>query len=102
MSLEASIKRIIKTGKIEIGSNKTIDNLKKRKAKAVVITENTPKRIKEDILHHAKIAGIPVITFKGTPIRLGEICGKPFIVAAISIINTGDVKLKELTEENKS
>ncbi len=101
MSLETKIKRIIKTGKIEIGSNKAIDNLKKGKAKAVIITENTPKKIKEDINYYAKMAKTPIVTFKGTPIKLGEVCGKPFVIAAISIIDTGGIKLKELTEEEK-
>ena len=101
MELTQALKRIMATGKIQYGTNSTIENIKNGKAKAVVIAKNTPKDIKEDIQNYAKNANIPVITSNETSLNLGEICGKPFLITALAVINPGDVKIKELTEETQ-
>ncbi len=101
MTLEAKIKRIIKTGKVELGTEKTLKNIINKKVKAVVIAENIPLDKKELIEKYAKLNEIPVVTFKGSSLELGTVCGKPFLVASLSIIDNGDVKLKELTEEQE-
>lgn len=98
MELVQAIKRIIATGKMEIGTNKTIDSIREGKAKAVIIAENTPRDIKQDIVQYAKLEEIPVVVFNNTSLILGEICGKPFVITAIAVTNPGDIKIKQLTE----
>jgi len=101
MDITQGLKRIIATGKIEYGTKTTIENIQNGKAKAVILAENTPKEIKEDITNYTKNSNIPIIPFNGTSLNLGEICGKPFLITSIAIINTGDVKIKELIEEKQ-
>ena len=101
MNLNASIKRIIKTGKIEYGTKKAIEYTLNGKAKLIITAENCPKEIKEDIMHYTKQAKITQIEFKGTALDLGEICGKPFLVANLTVLDTGDVDIKNITEEKE-
>ncbi|MFH0986900.1 MAG: 50S ribosomal protein L30e [Candidatus Micrarchaeota archaeon] len=99
MDIITGLKRVLKTGKIEIGMNKTANLVKNGKAKVVIISENCPKTSREDIMHYAEISGTPIVEFRGTSLELGEICGKPFVVSGIAVTDCGDVKVKELTGE---
>ena len=99
MDLTSGIKRIIATGKIEYGTNSTLDHIRSGKAKAVIIAENTPESFKSDIEQYSRIAGVPMLVFRGTSLELGQVCGKPFVIRSIAILNMGDVKIKELLEE---
>ncbi len=101
MDIIAAIKRILKTGKVEYGKNKTINNILTGKAKAVIITSNTPKEAKEDIKNYANQAGVTLIEFPGTSLELGEVCGKPFLVSSLTVLNEGDVDLKSFKTEEK-
>ncbi len=99
MDITTAIKRILKTGKVEYGSKKAIENTLTGKAKAVIIAENCPKNTKEDLETYTKQASIPLIKYPGTALELGEVCGRPHLIASITIINEGDVDIKKLTEE---
>jgi len=98
METDALIKKIIETGKIDFGSNKALKNIKKGKAKAIILSKNCPKKIRQDIEYYAKIEKIPLIVFPGTSLQLGEVCGKPFTISSITITDLGRISLSELTE----
>jgi large subunit ribosomal protein L30e len=96
MDMITALKRIIETGKIERGSEKALDNLASGKAKMVVIALNCPKKLREKIENRAKIDNVPLLVFPGTALQLGEVCGKPFLVASLTVLDAGTVSLKDL------
>jgi len=98
LSFESELRMAIKTGKVRFGSKEAIKALKHGKAKMVIIAANAPKEIKDDILYYAKLSKIPVYIFQGTSVELGTICGKPFMVAAITIYDEGDSRILEFAE----
>ena len=98
-TLENELKVALRTGKVVIGSNKTIKLVKLGKAKLVVIASNTPPSIKRDIKYYAKLSKIPVYEYEGTNMELGAICGKPFSVAALAIIDPGESNILSIIEE---
>ena len=98
MNLITGIKRILKTGKVEYGTKKAIENVLHGNAKLIITSENASKETKEDLIHYAKEAKVPVIEFKGTALELGEVCGKPFLIANLTVLDAGDVDIKNLTE----
>ena len=100
--INAVLKRIIKTGKIEYGTKKTINNIANSKAKLVLIAKNCPKQSKEDIIYYTRIANTPVHNYQGSALELGEACGKPFLIAALTILDPGDVKINQLIKESKA
>ncbi len=92
----------IKTGKVVLGSRRTIKLVKTGKAKAVIIAQNAPPDLREEITYYAKLSGIPVYTFPGTSLELGMACGKPFVVASLAILDPGSSKIIDIITEKSS
>ncbi len=97
--LEGEIKQVLKTGKYILGYRKSIRAIKMGKAKAVVIASKIPKWMEDDVMYYAKLGKIPVIKFKGTSYELGMVCGKPFPVAVMAILDPGTSRITELAGE---
>ena len=92
------IRLAVDSGKTAIGINKVVESIKDDTARLVVVASKNKKDTLQDIAHMAKISNIKVMTFEGTSIELGAVCGKPFSVSALSIIDQGNSKI---LEENK-
>ena len=90
-SLENIIRTIIRTGKVVLGSKSAIKLTKLGKAKAVIIARNAPKNLRSDVEYYAKLSNIPIIEYPGTNMELGAVCGKPFSVAMLTILDLGSV-----------
>ena len=90
----------IKTGKVVLGTRKTLRLVKTGKAKAVVIAANAPPEVREEILYYSKLSGIPVYIYPGTSSELGMACGKPFVVASLAIVDPGSSKIVEIISEH--
>lgn len=97
--LEGEIKQVLKTGKYILGYRKSIRNIKMGKAKAVVIASRIPKWMEDDIMYYARLGEIPVIKFKGTSYELGMVCGKPFPVAVMAVLDPGTSRITDLAGE---
>ena len=71
------IRLAVDSGKTAIGINKVTASIKDNTAKLVIVASKNKKDTLQDIEHIAKISDIRVITFEGTSIELGALCGKP-------------------------
>ncbi len=80
----------VRTGKVVIGSNQTIDAISKGSAKLVVLSSNCPSSIRD------RIKGVPVIGYHGTSVDLGINCGKPFPIATLAILEATESDLAAL------
>ena len=96
MDVERGIRVAVDTGNVTLGSGKTIQALKLGKGKLVIIAENSPKEVTEDVMQYSKLSEIPVYTFQGTSVDLGSVCGKPFTVAAMMVNDPGDSTILEI------
>jgi large subunit ribosomal protein L30e len=91
--LASNIRLAVDSGKTSLGVNGVLDSIRQNWAKMVIITsKNKPDGLQE-ILHVAKIAGIEVVRFDGDSMQLGAVCGKPYSVAALSIIEPGNSEI---------
>ncbi len=97
--LEGEIKQVLKSGKYILGYRKSIRAIKTGKARAVVIASKIPKWMEDDVVYYAKLGDIPVIKFKGTSYELGMVCGKPFPVAVMAILDPGTSRITDLVGE---
>ncbi len=86
----------VSTGRCRIGAKSSIDALRKREAKLIVVAANCPKEEYEDIERYARMSGTKIYRFNGTSWDLGEVIGKPFMVSAIAVIEPGDSKILEM------
>ena len=98
MDIERGIRVAVDTGKVILGSKKTIQAIKFGEGELVVMATNAPKILKEDIERYSKLSNVPVHTFDGSSVELGSICGKPFTVSALMVQEPGDSNILELKE----
>lgn len=96
MDIDRGIRVAVDTGTVTLGSDKSIKNLKLGKGKIVIIAENCPEDVREDVMHYSRLSDIPIYTYKGTSVELGSVCGKPFTVATLIIRDPGDSNILEV------
>jgi large subunit ribosomal protein L30e len=88
--LSNDIRLAVDSGEAAIGVNKAVEALLSNKAKMVIVASKNKGDRLSDIQHLAKISNTRVQVFEGTPMDLGVVCGKPFSVSVLSIINPGN------------
>ncbi|BBL62682.1 LSU ribosomal protein L30E [Methanobrevibacter arboriphilus JCM 13429 = DSM 1125] len=96
MDVDRGIRVAVDTGDVTLGSEKSIQSLKLGKGQLVVVAQNSPNEILEDVEYYSKLSEIPVHTFEGTSVELGSVCGKPFTVATLVINDPGDSTILEI------
>jgi len=96
--IDKAIATAVKTGKVSFGANSAIQNAKTGKAKLIILAANCPKTIKEEIEYYSKLSKVPLMTYKGASMDLAALCGKLFIVSALSIREPGDSEILRVTE----
>jgi large subunit ribosomal protein L30e len=98
MDIERGIRVAVDTGKVILGSNKSIQAIKLGNGELVVMAANAPKTLKDDVEIYSKLSEIPVHIFDGSSVELGSICGKPFTVSVLVVQEPGDSNILELKE----
>ena len=95
MDVDRGIRVAVDTGDVTLGSEKSIQSLKLGKGQLVVVAQNSPKEILEDVEYYANLSEIPFYIYEGTSVELGSVCGKPFTVATLMINDPGDSTILE-------
>jgi large subunit ribosomal protein L30e len=96
--VDKAISTAVKTGRVLFGANNAVKNAKLGRAKIIIVASNCQRKIMDDIMYYSKLSDVPVIIYKGSSIDLGITCGKPFMVSALTIRETGDSDIFTLTE----
>ena len=99
--LSAAIRLTVESGKVGYGSRKGVRALLTGKTKLVVLAQNAPAELSEDVEKFGKLSEIPVVPFPGTSIELGSICGKPFPVLVLAIYEEGVSPILEFGGKEK-
>jgi large subunit ribosomal protein L30e len=87
MDMNRSLRQVVQTGEVHFGVRQAKKALKDRTAQLIVVPENIP----EDILDEMnQVSKVPMVRFSGTNFELGTVCGKPFSVSALTVIEAGD------------
>jgi len=98
IDINKAIATTVKTGKVLFGTNNAIKNAKTGKARLIIIASNCPRKNHEDIEYYCRLSNIPIIVYNGTGIDLGVVCGKSFMVSALTVREPGDSDILKLTE----
>jgi len=98
IDIDKSIASAVKTGKVSFGANSALLNAKTGKAKMIILASNCPKDIKDEIEYYGKISKVPVMTYKGASMDLANVCGKMFIISALSVRESGDSEILKAVE----
>ena len=98
IDVDKALRIAIKSGKIIIGSKRTLEDMKKGRTKLIIIASNTPSEISQDVEYYAKLSRVPIYVYQGSSWDLGSVCGKPFMVSTLAITDPGDSDILKLAE----
>ncbi len=84
MDIERNLKIAIDTGKVVFGAKEAEKAIKNRTAKLVVLANNCPSE------YLKKQPFIRILNFPGDNVALGALCGKPFSISAVAVIDPGE------------
>lgn len=98
MTVDANkeIRRAVDTGKVAFGYKEAQKKMLAGQGEMLIVAKNMPKNEKETIKHTAAVEGKKVYEYSDTGLVLGSICGKPFVVSAMLILEAGKSKVLEL------
>ncbi len=98
VDLARELQTTLRTGKVVIGSRRTIKAVLNGKPKLVIVAANAPTDVRRDLEVYCKLANIPLYVFPGTSWDLGGLCRKPFMVAALAILDPGESSIMDLVK----
>jgi len=101
IDIDKAIATAVKTGKVEFGAKSAIKNAKLGRAKLIILASNCPKNVRADIEYYSKLSKVPIYIYKGTGIDLAAVCGKPFVVSALSIREPGDSEILKIIKSSE-
>lgn len=90
--IRKELKKILNTGKVYYGIKQAKKAIEKGEAKLIIVADNCPE--KEEVQQW----NIPKIMFDGDGMELGALCGKPFNVSVLTIVEEGESKLLRMVE----
>ncbi|NLK26296.1 MAG: 50S ribosomal protein L30e [Euryarchaeota archaeon] len=91
IDLGRAIKAAATTGKVVYGVQQAEKAVRDDLAKMVIVAENCPSKI----LRPGNLP-VKVVGFKGNNMELGALCGKPFSVSALAVIESGTSNILSL------
>ena len=89
----SAIRLTVESGKVGFGSRKAVAD----DVKLLIIAKNAPESIKESISK----SKIPTLEFEGSTMELGAVCGKPFPVSVLSVLDEGNSNILELAKKKQ-
>lgn len=99
MDINRSLRLVVDTGKVQLGTDRSLKTALLGQAKLVVVSRNMSKDHRRDLEHYCRLGAVPVLEFAGTSIELGTVCGKPFPVSALSVLEEGQSDILQAVEK---
>lgn len=98
MAVDANkeIRRAVDTGKVSFGYKTCQKNLLKGEGELVIVSNNMSINEKEKLEQLAKTENKKFFVYQDTGLTLGSICGKPFVVSAMIVLDKGKSKVLEV------
>jgi large subunit ribosomal protein L30e len=98
IDIDKAIATAVKTGKVSFGANSAVQNAIAAKAKLIMLAADCPRTVREDVEYYCKLSNVPLIIYKGSSMDLAAVCGKPFVISALTIREPGDSEILRVTE----
>ena len=98
IDLENALRITLKTGKVIIGSKRSLKAIKQGQIQMIIKSNNCPENISNDIYKYCTQyePKIDIYEFNGSSWDLGFLCGKPYMISILGIISTGDSEIAKL------
>ena len=90
------IRRAVDTGKVAFGYRECQKKILAGVGEMVIVSKNMPKNEKETLKQIVAVEGKKFYEYSETGLVLGSVCGKPFVVSAMLILDAGKSKVLEI------
>ena len=81
-----NIKDLLDTGKIIIGSERTLKMARNGKVKEIYLARNTPEYLKKEVKIIGKALNIKIVELEENSKQIGTKLGKPFTILMFSVL----------------
>jgi len=98
LDIAKSLRTAIRDGKVSIGAKNTLKSIQRGDTQLVVLASNCPQRFRERIISKS----VPMVNLEMNSVELGSICGKPFTISALSVIDAGPSDIMSISEKEIS
>jgi len=98
MSVESNkeIRRAVDTGKVVFGFKQCKKKLLANEGEMLIVSNNIPKNDRETLKQIATVESKKYYEYDGTGLVLGSVCGKPFVISTMLILEAGKSKVLEI------
>ncbi|MDO8339504.1 MAG: 50S ribosomal protein L30e [Candidatus Burarchaeum sp.] len=94
MDIDKVLRTAVESGKVEFGTRSCARAA--GKAKMVLVSSNCPADSRKTLEAQCAKAGVPIQAYKGTSMELGAVCGKPFPVSVLAVLDAGTSNILEM------
>lgn len=101
INFEKELRRAVDTGEVKFGYRNAEKSLLTGKGKLLVVSAGIPSQRKERLLHLAGLSKMAVHESDKSPLDLGSVCGKPFPVTAMMVLEQGKSKILSIKSQEK-
>lgn len=98
--LEKLLKDALKEDGLKMGSRQVLNSV--QDSKLVVLSQSVRTDALEGIKSRTTEADIPLVSFRGTSVALGKLCGLQFRVSALSFTSLTDANVKSILKETET
>ena len=82
----AEIKKMLKSGSVVIGTERTIKNLRLGRVQKVLLSSNCPANVEKNINYYAGLSGAEAYKLDYPNDELSVICKKPFSISVLAFL----------------
>lgn len=93
MDFTKALRLAVDSGKVVFGRDSVRKICLNGGAKLIVIAENCPVDTKSDLERFCSLGEVKFMVFNGSSINLGVVCGKPFPVSALAVMEEGNSEI---------
>lgn len=98
---EKEIRRAVDTGKVKFGYRNAEKNALIGKGKLLVISSGLSVQRMERLRYISGLSSIPIYESKKSALKLGSLCGKPFPVTAMVVLEQGKSRILSIAAGKK-
>ncbi|MCX8206759.1 MAG: 50S ribosomal protein L30e [Methanothrix sp.] len=95
INIDRALRSSIRTGKVVLGSNRSLEHGIRGDAKLIIYASDCPEHVRQKL----SSLEVPVYAYPSSGRDLGAACGKPFPVATLAVIEPGDSEIMALLRE---
>jgi len=96
MDVQKAIRMVVESGKVDFGVRTGRMHALRGDAKMILVASNCPKATRDEVVQAAQKSNVNVKVVEFTSLELGSVCGKPYPVSTLSVLDAGNSEILSL------